>query len=659
MKLKLKILLAFFLLITLPCLVLGVLSYRQAAESLKDSGEQQIRIAAEKMGLVLAANLETADMLVYTASADSTLQTAVVSGNGEAAKPVLIGLCQQQKDLLDGVFIINAAGTIIASSQDNAAGFSVKDRDYFQKTITGQPTVNEVLVSKTNNKRIIIIPKPIKQAGQVVGVLAASVNFDYLVRQVANTKIGETGFAFLLNRAGQFVYHPNQEVILKDTQLSSKEKGVAELAGQMTAGKTGKGYYSWQGEPMVAAYTPVNQFSLAVTMPVKEYMQVADRILFNTMLILVIALVVALTIAYIQANSIVKPIAQLRARMQRVESGKLTEVITSSRKDEIGDLFRSFGAMLNGQAGIVKNVRSSSDQLFSSAGQMAGSVQQVVETGNLIAVSTQEVAQETQNGNEVLQQSAQLLSQLAELIRTAKAKVDMAKQKSLTTRQASELGRVKVEETVGCMQDIQMETERTGKVIAELNEYSEQAGQIIETITGLANQTNLLALNASIEAARAGEHGRGFSVVAEEVRKLAEQSNAGAQDISTLIHKITEKTGSVVDAIHQNSNQVQRGVQAAQATTEALLQIVNTVAHTVAAVEEIDHLADQELTNSEEIVGHVSNLSELMGKVAGSSQQVAASMEEQAAAMQTVSAGSEMNKDMADKLQQLVSRFEV
>lgn len=659
MKLKAKILSGFFLLITLPCLILGVLSYRQTADSLNVKGEEEVVIAAEKIALIFEANMESADILAYTASMDTLLRDAVISGNGEMARAALKDLRQQNQELLDGVFIVNSEGTIVMSSQDNSAGSSIKDREYFKQLMAGQKVTSEVLISKTNNKRIIIIPKPIKKNGQIVGMLVSSVDFDYLARQVINTKIGETGYAYLLNSSGQFITHPNKDMILGDSLLASKEQGVAELAAQMTAGQTGKSFYTQQGEKMLAAYVPVNQFSLAVTMPVKEYMKTADRILYNTILILLVALALALSIAYFQANSVVNPIEHLRRLMQKVEQGNLTEVVTSERKDEIGDLFRSFGAMLSGQSTIVKNVRSSSEQLFASSSQMTDSIQQVVQAGNSIAASTQGVADDAQTGNETLQRTKQLLTDLAQLIRTAKEKVDMAQEKSLITSQAGEKGQSKVNETVVCMQDIQNETKRTGKAIAELNEYAQQARKIIEMITALASQTNLLALNASIEAARAGEHGKGFSVVAEEVRKLAEQSDNGAHDISALIHKITDKTNSVVEAMQQSSRQVERGVLAARETDESLTQIDMAVVHTVAAIEEINRLADQELANSEQIVGQVEKMAVLMEKVADSSQYVAAAMEEQAAAMQTIAAGSEGNKNMAGDLQALTARFEV
>ncbi|MDU2063252.1 MAG: methyl-accepting chemotaxis protein [Sporomusaceae bacterium] len=659
MKLKAKIVTGLFLLITLPCLTLGILSYRQTADSLKVKSEEQTVSIAEKMGLVLEANMESADILAYTAAMDGVFRESVLSGNGEMARTTLQNLQQQNQELLDGIFIVDAKGTIIMSSQDGSAGYSVKERDYFKQAMAGQKVTSEVLVSKTNHKSIILITQPIKDNGKIVGVLAASVNFDYLVRQADSLKIGETGYAYLLNNKGQFVSHPNKDLILKESLLESKDQGTVELAKAMTAGKSGQGFYVDQGQAMLAAYVPVKQFSLAVTLPVKEYMKTADRILYNTVAILVIALALALAIAYIQANSLVKPIEHLRSLMRKVEQGDLTQGVTSTRKDEIGDLFRSFDAMLRGQAGIVKNVRSSSDHLFASSSQMAASIEQVVAAGNDITENTQDVAEDARVGNEDLQKTRQILAELAQLIGDAKIKVDTAVEKSHATSLAGEAGRRKVSETVSCMQDIKAETQSTGKAIEELNQYAQQAGQIIEMITALAKQTNLLALNASIEAARAGEHGKGFSVVAEEVRKLAEQSDSGARDISALIYKITENTSKVVEAIDKNAHQVAKGVLAAQSTDDSLAQIDQAVADTVLAIAEINQLADQELANSEEIVGQIEKVAAVMEKVVASSQQVAAAMEEQAAGMQTLAAGAEGNKEMAGNLQALTSRFDV
>lgn len=659
MKLKTKIVTGFFLLISLPCLILGVLSYHQTAASLQEAGETQLHTAATEMALALETSMDSAEILAYTAANDSVLIEAVISGSGDSARPVLQSLQQQNPEFLDGIFIINQEGIIIASSQTNAASVSVKDRDYFKQGIAGQQVTSEVLASKTNNKRVIIIPKPIKKNGQIVGVLAASVNFDYMMRKIDNIKVGDTGYGYMLNNAGQFIYHPNKELVLKDSLLQSRAQGVADLAKQMVTGQTGQGFYMDQGTQMQVAYAPVKQFSLAVIMSVKEYMAPAQRILYNTALILVIALAIALSIAYLLANSIVKPIARLRVLMQNAEHGNLAISGASDRKDEVGDLFRSFDAMLVGQAGVVKNVRVSGEKLLDSSMKMLGSTQQVSEAGALITCNMQSVAEESHMGNEILQKTSRVLSALVNLIQVVKTKVDMAEEQAFVTRQAGERGRNKVDETVACMKDIQVETQRTSVVADELNRHSQQAGRILEMITALASQTNLLALNASIEAARAGEHGRGFSIVAEEVRKLAEQSNAGAQEISVLIHKITEKTNDVVEATQQNSKQVERGVCAAQEANESLQQIVDAVSQTVATVEEINELADQELASSDQIVSHVEQLLSLMEKVAASSQSVAAAMEEQTASMEIVESSATKNKQMADQLQTLVSRFEV
>jgi len=144
---------------------------------------------------------------------------------------------------------------------------------------------------------------------------------------------------FLLNSVGRFVYHLNNDLILKDSVLQNKEQGVAELAKHMLAGEIGQAFYTNKGQRMWAAYAPV-----------KEYMQAANRRLHNMIIILSIALLVLLTIAYFLANSNVQPITQLRGVMKRVESGSLEETITSVHKDEIGDLYDSFNAMLEGQA---------------------------------------------------------------------------------------------------------------------------------------------------------------------------------------------------------------------------------------------------------------------------------------------------------------------
>ena len=196
-------------------------------------------------------------------------------------------------------------------------------------------------------------------------------------------------------------------------------------------------------------------------------------------------------------------------------------------------------------------------------------------------------------------------------------------------------------------------------VIARLGERSKEIGDIVETISGIAGQTNLLALNAAIEAARAGEHGKGFSVVAEEVRKLAEQSEEATQHISTLIRSIQDETEKAVVTMDQGTKEVERGRESVGSAGKAFGEIRLVVAD----VEESSNTVTERIQglqqNIRNIVSSIANVTQEARKVAAESQSVSAATEEQAAGMQEIASGSRSLAMLAQNMQEAANKFTV
>ncbi|MDU2066449.1 MAG: methyl-accepting chemotaxis protein, partial [Sporomusaceae bacterium] len=230
---------------------------------------------------------------------------------------------------------------------------------------------------------------------------------------------------------------------------------------------------------------------------------------------------------------------------------------------------------------------------------------------------------------------------------------------AVSTMAVAEKGRNKVNESVHNMENIKNQSEHTSQVIADLDQYSQQIGAIVDMITSIANQTNLLALNAAIEAARAGEAGKGFAVVAEEVRKLAEQSNDGAQEITALVKKVTEKTQMAVSTMQQNSVEIATGVLTVNEAGQALDQILEAFEHAKENTQEIFQITSEEVANSEKIVRVIDALASVIEVVASHCLEVMAAAQQQSAAMETVASASEETSAMANELEGSIEQFKV
>lgn len=227
------------------------------------------------------------------------------------------------------------------------------------------------------------------------------------------------------------------------------------------------------------------------------------------------------------------------------------------------------------------------------------------------------------------------------------------------SRKDAAAGRESVEQAVAQIKLMAGQMNSSAKVVESLGERSNEIGQIVETISNIASQTNLLALNAAIEAARAGEAGRGFSVVAEEVRKLAEQSGEAATTIAQLIGAIQNDTNEAVVAIKKGNVQVQAGSEVVSQAGAAFAHIEQLIMGLYEQVEESLRNINEVKESSNVISSAVSEIQKVSLEVANEAQTVSASTEEQAATMQEIVRASQELAEMAQDLQSEVRKFKV
>ncbi|WP_110955123.1 methyl-accepting chemotaxis protein [Anaerosinus massiliensis] len=392
------------------------------------------------------------------------------------------------------------------------------------------------------------------------------------------------------------------------------------------------------------------------------YMSVKEGSTFfsgGNIIFLAVELIVAVSFVFLLEHSILNSIHALQKTMRQAGEGDLTVHSQMQVHDEFGQLADSFNGMIDSQDKIVRQVAEASQQLGAASEEMSASSQEVTASFEEISTSMQSLAIETEKGNTAVLEASQALVQLSSLIQMAKVKASTTESDSAETQKAAQQGLHNVQDTMEMMHKIKNQTQITSDMIADLNSYSQQIRQIIDTITSISNQTNLLALNAAIEAARAGEHGRGFSVVAEEVRKLAEQSNQGTQEITHLIENVSLKTTQVVEAMAENSMQVEDGVQAVTKTGTALDTILAAVKHTANEINAINGIAAEEVANSDQIVKLIDQLASIIEAVERHAEQISASTQQQSAAMQNVTSCAEETAAMSATLQNGISHFKV
>jgi len=341
--------------------------------------------------------------------------------------------------------------------------------------------------------------------------------------------------------------------------------------------------------------------------------------------------VLAFVLGMLLSRMITRPLVALADDAQQIASGDLTVRIQSGAKDEIGTLASSFNSMTDSLRGAIRQVSDTSSLLSSAATELLATSETISNGADAVASQAQTVATA---GEEMAATS----NDIANNCQSAAAG-------ALDASNSASDGSVVVDKTVQAMGLIARRVKETADTVARLGQRSDQIGQIVGTIEDIADQTNLLALNAAIEAARAGEQGRGFAVVADEVRALAERTTRATKEISDMIRSIQAETRSAVTVMEEGVHEVAQGTDEAARSGVALQNIMELVNNVSMQISQVATAAEEQTATTNEISQNILQITDVVQQTAQG-------------AKQSEAAAAELSKLAAD-LEALVRRFKL
>jgi len=410
--------------------------------------------------------------------------------------------------------------------------------------------------------------------------------------------------------------------------------------GLQSAGKTGEAIDLILGAEANAARAEVDQ-SIADFMGYSAKLKTAARnqqaasqasVVVWIVGLAVAGLVVGGLVAALIARSIASAVSRMVAMLEEVAANNLAiEDMEIASQDELGQAASALNSMKNNLKAIVQSiastaehVASASEEISASAAQMANGSETQKDQVHQIATAMQEMS-----------------STVHEVSESCNKAADSARQTSETARQGGAI----VEDTLGHMRSIAGSVRETAQKVQELGSRSDQIGKIVGVIDDIADQTNLLALNAAIEAARAGEQGRGFAVVADEVRKLAERTTKATKEIAEMIQSVQTETRGAVEKMQSGTQQVEKGVEVTAKAGESLKQIIGQAEHVGEMVTHIATAANEQSSTTETVNANMDQINKLVAESAEGAQQSAQACEQLSS--------------LALELQNLVSRFKL
>ena len=391
-----------------------------------------------------------------------------------------------------------------------------------------------------------------------------------------------------------------------------------------------------------------------------ENAEAAERTLMIILMVGILAVVVGIAIALIMGRIISKPVIALAESAIKMAEGDLTvKPVSVKNRDEIGDLVNSFNLMAGNLRMVIEKVSINSSHTASSAEELTASAEQTTKATEQIASAIQNIANGTETQVESANHSSTAVNEMAIGIQQiAETSTSVSESAIETTREAS-AGNESLQQMIQQMDIINEAVTDSSVSVKKLGDLSKEIGNIISVITGIADQTNLLALNAAIEAARAGEHGKGFAVVADEVRKLAEQSKESADQIAGLITQIQDDTNQAVQVMKVGTTEVATGKLIVDETGKRFEQILVSIEQVTAQIQEVSAISEEMSASTEQVNASIGEMANIAQHSAENTQNVAAASEEQLASMEEISASATNLTKMAEDLEEIVKQFKL
>ena len=511
--------------------------------------------------------------------------------------------------------------------------YDARKRDWYLKAKDAKKSVStEFYIDEATKKLVTTVATPIVHDGEFIGVMGADMPFDEVIAMFSGEDVKDvSGYFALINKEGKLLFHPNDKLIGK--KLSDIDPSLLNLSGEINKSKDGIYYYSYNGEDKMLSFANIKGMDLSVLFMARldDAFAMNNENAQKSSIIGAIAIAASIFLIVILLKILFQPVIRLMELSENlaVGEGDLTKHLDFKSNDELGKISSNMNKFIEKIRVLINEAKDSSNENSSLSEELSA--------------TSKEIKNRVENEFSIIQGITKEAQSMVESSKSSNEKSNEARENLKSVSQTLESTKINIIKTVSSINNAAQTEQELSVRLQNLVQSTEDVKEVLNVINDIADQTNLLALNAAIEAARAGEHGRGFAVVADEVRQLAEKTSKSLIEINNTVNLITQSVNDASIMMNDNS--------------KFIVGVANDSNRSQSEIEETSRLLDEAIAKTNSASSEVAIMSKSIEKTIESFMKVNRLSEENTRSVDEISKASGMLNNQVESLNNKLNQF--
>jgi methyl-accepting chemotaxis protein len=595
---------------------------------------------------------------------DST--TGVLDTTTERGLETLTRVTESSSVDFEQLIIISLNGTGIGV---NDFEYNYSSEEFFREIVYNETDMyfGNPENSKISDEQIISIAYSIKNdSGKLTGVLLGTLRTSKIEEMIAGIQIGKTGYVSVIDGTGIVISDSNENETkgLDLTKTDTKGyDGLSEITGKIVAGENGNDSFTdptGKREIMYYSKIPTTpNWSFAVTMDYLEVTALSISLRTTVMVAIVIVFIITLLIIFLLSRTITKPIKQFGEKVQQFGTGDLTVEFDSTGKDEIAQMTDNMKESVQNLRVSLSSINSATERVNQSSSDLSAMAEVGCSTSSELSSQAETVESYVQNTSASIEEVTSGVQEVAASAQSVSKDAEELSAEITDTENAVKKGQTGLEEQREQMQTVNRQNTRAAELVKNVAEKATNVQQIVNSISSIAEQTNLLALNAAIEAARAGEAGKGFAVVADEIRKLAEESKNASSNIAKILNEIDEGSSQANVAVEKSNELYVSVFESSEGITTEFDTILKAVESITLKVQSLSGSAEEQSASSEEMASAMDSSAKSMLTVSEQMDNMGSNIKSISESSERINSTSEELSTLSVELSDMLKKFTI